>query len=68
MRGRPPCVSQTSRAASKATMTPITTSMVIASLSWKPRSQGDTLSVSPATRLSYSSQTTNAASAEIDSR
>ena len=46
---------------------PIATSMVMASLSWKPSSQGDTISVRPAIRLSHSSQTAKAASAAIDS-
>jgi hypothetical protein len=48
-------------------LVPITTSMVMASLSWKPMSQGDTMSVRPAIRLSHSSQTANAASAAVDS-
>src|SRR5262245_14622927 len=53
-------------AASNATMAPITASIVIAELSWKPRSQGDTISARPAPRLTHSSQTAKAASAAID--
>ena len=53
-----PCVSHIS---------PIAASMLIASLSWKPSSQDDTMRVSSAIKLSHSSQTAKAASAAIDS-
>ena len=39
----------------------------MASLSWNPRSQGDTIRANPAIRLSHSSHTANAASAAIES-
>ena len=59
-------VSHTSKAAKTATTTPITTLMIIASLFWKPSSQGDTISPMPARRMNHSYHTAKAASAAID--
>src|SRR5580704_19558291 len=59
-------VNHTSTAANSTTKVPMTASMVIASLSWKPRAQGDTIKASPAASVSHSSHIANAASAAID--
>ncbi len=54
------------RPAGAATTTPITTSMLMAPLFWKPRSQDDTISAKPAIRMNHSSRVDSFSDAEIE--